>query len=73
MIDGHSHDLHSTMGGRLSLVDQYDNLERKYGHAVDRLTKERRDIVMRHKKKRKLIGSDILRSKISNIVKDRYQ
>lgn len=35
LADGHRHDLHHTHDGRLSLADQFENLERKYLNAVD--------------------------------------
>lgn len=48
MIDGHRNDLNLSNGGRLSLKEQFSNLERKYARTVDLMTRELRDISFRH-------------------------
>lgn len=73
MIDGHLTDLNLSNGGRLSLKEQFSNLERKYAHAVDSMTRELRDINFRNQRKKRLLGANFLIEKIIHISQERQE
>ena len=73
MVDGHRHDLHHTHDGRLSLADQFSNLERKYTNAVDQLKRERNEISYRHGRRLKKLGTNFLVNNLQMMANKRFQ
>lgn len=73
LADGHRHDLHHTHDGRLSLADQFENLERKYLNAVDQLKRERNEIHYRHGRRLKKLGTNFLVNNLQTLVNKQFQ
>lgn len=72
MISGHRMDLDHSQGGRLSLKDQFAQLERRYLQTVERTKGQMLEITHRHKQRRRLLGANFLVETVIDHTQDRY-